>query len=159
VTARRLFYEADLERRKARSPVIAMQLYMDDRALPAWKNILLAHPEFRRDEFVQEESYEIQRNYLALARNMIGAKRLEGLLNLQQCLARGSLCPPAGPERWFVPQKVMRVPVPGSPVGDALLAPVFRGPLDDMADDGRPILLPESTIEVEKRVAQRLYGR
>jgi hypothetical protein len=154
VKARRHFYEADLLRKRATSPEKALKLYEDPEALKAWRKILIEHPDFRVDEFVQEESYEIQKKYLTLARNVLGIKRVEAFLNLQQCLARGTLCPPVGPERWLIPRKLLNVPTPGRRGDDVLTATVFKGPFDDPDPDNAPLLLPESKQEVEKRDMQ-----
>lgn len=65
VQARKAFFQAERLRRSAQS-LAALEEYT--KALPAWRQLLRANKEFRRDNIIQEETYETQRKYMALAR-------------------------------------------------------------------------------------------
>src|SRR5262249_25011119 len=67
IQARKAFFQAERLRRTAQS-LRALEKYTE--ALPEWRRILRAkdHKDFRRDQNTQEETYETQKKYLALAR-------------------------------------------------------------------------------------------
>jgi hypothetical protein len=67
IEVRKAFFLAD-QQRKAGERELALETYRD--AMPKWRDILLAHPDFRRDPVVQEDSYEIAVNYLEIAREL-----------------------------------------------------------------------------------------
>src|SRR5262249_34470375 len=61
VEVRKAFFVAD-QQRKAGERELALETYRD--SMPKWRDILLAHPEYRRDSIVQEDTFEIAVKYL-----------------------------------------------------------------------------------------------
>src|SRR5262249_22777572 len=104
VQARKYFYQADRARR-AGDRSRAVEVYENPAALgsPAtwwktptgWKKLLLAHPNFKDDGEVQEETYDIQKKYLGLLQDR-WAPHVKRLLVVQDFLAQVSTCPGAG---------------------------------------------------------------
>src|SRR5262249_55922683 len=94
-TARRLFFEADglrLQNNNQR----ALKVYESPKALPAWLNqVLLANPEFRKDTFVQEQSFEIEQSYLRTVDHMHGPKARRIVVTQASLLMGGSPVPAA----------------------------------------------------------------
>jgi hypothetical protein len=148
IEARELLYQARRKHRAAEALDDVLRLY--ERALPLWKQVLLRHPEFRADLFIQEYTYRIQERYLNLLVEKKGpefrkllvlqdglANRrldLKQLLALQDCLAFGAnrvpgvmTCLPS--LRWGQP-------------GEAVEAP--RGPFDELPPDGQPFISGEA---------------
>src|SRR5262249_20073949 len=117
VKARRLIAEAEQMRKRAEDPERAIRVYNSPDALPAWKKILTEHPDFRRDSTQQEDTYEWELKYLKSSQEALQAKLrneknsdpVSALLLLQQCLARATM-DPAVPERWLLPEKLVRLP-------------------------------------------------
>jgi hypothetical protein len=73
VTARKLFHRAEALRLTADLHE-ALNVYEQPDALPAWKNKVLldpSHKEFRKDEFIQEQTYEIEQKYLELINDQL----------------------------------------------------------------------------------------
>jgi hypothetical protein len=113
ITARRSFHEADRLRLHA-DRERALQTYERPEAFPAWKEILIDNPVFGADEDVQENTYTMQRKYLALTLD----KRVplyRKLLLWQEYLATGSILQPGAqcalPPRSFIP--ALRVAIRG----------------------------------------------
>ena len=72
VTARKLFYQAD-RLRLTGSPEQALELYERPDALRAWRDkVLRENKTYRQDRNTEEESYEIEANYLDLAYEQYG---------------------------------------------------------------------------------------
>lgn len=65
IRSRKAFFEAERYRRTAQS-LRALERYVE--TLPMWRRVLRENKEFRRDQFIQEETYESQLRYLNLAR-------------------------------------------------------------------------------------------
>ena len=70
-TARRLFYEAEGLRMQG-VPDRPLEIYRRPDAMQAWLDILLKHPEFRRDTFIQEQTYEVQLSFLLVLSRQYG---------------------------------------------------------------------------------------
>lgn len=66
IRARKAFHEADRLRNTGQAPG-ALRLY--SRTIPEWRKLLRDNKEFRRDQFIQEETYQTQQRYLELARS------------------------------------------------------------------------------------------
>jgi hypothetical protein len=139
ITARRSFYEADRLRKHA-DRELALRTYERPEAFPAWKEILIDNPVFGADEDVQEDTYIMQRKYLALTLD----KRVplyRKLLLWQEWLATGSILQPGAqcalPPRLLMP--ALRVAI--------------RGPFDDVRNKaGRPLIAPGSKQAVIDRL-------
>ncbi len=139
ITARRSFYEADRLRLHA-DRERALRTYERPEAFPAWKEILIDNPVFGADEDVQENTYIMQRKYLALTLD----KRVplyRKLLLWQQCLATGSILQPGAqcalPPRSFMP--ALRVAI--------------RGPFDGVKNKrGMPLISDRSKQSVIDRL-------
>ncbi len=65
IQGRKAFFEAERLRRAGQS-LRALERYAE--AIPQWRALLRAHKEFRRDQFIQEETYETQIRFMNLAR-------------------------------------------------------------------------------------------
>jgi hypothetical protein len=150
VQARKLFYLAD----RARStPRKAVALYRNPAAFgppeswwgkqpTGWKKILLEHEQFRRDMFIQEESYEAELKYLELERQLS-----EGLHEqLKWVAVLGASPPPSG--GWasstglFAPAALLAADV----------SVPFPGPLEGNDSAGQPIISRETKEMVSRRI-------
>jgi hypothetical protein len=105
-----------------------------------WKRLLLQHPDFRRDEDVQEDSYTIQRKYLRAFRRERG-RALKTLLVLQDLLGSATAAPGCATPR-LAP---FHLP-------ESLDLPVLRGPFDDTDAEGQPLIGAEAVRTVNSRV-------
>jgi hypothetical protein len=126
ITARRVFFKAD-QLRKHGDRELALEEYEKQEAFPAWKKILLANKEFRQDVDVQEDTYIMQRKYLAVLRDK-RLPTLRQLLLVQEFLSQGAIAPPAGQLAWLPIHVLptMRVPL--------------QGPFDGTDEDGVPLI-------------------
>lgn len=114
VTARKLFARATMFRYQAQ-PSKALLTYLDPDALFAWRDRVLSwpvidrHPQYRNDQFIQEESFETQLDYLLLVENyerdikrrLVRELALMSFLGQSACLPGGSflgqsVCVPGG---------------------------------------------------------------
>jgi hypothetical protein len=125
VTARKFFFKAD-QQRKAADRDQALATYERPEAFPAWRKILVEHPEFRLDDDVQEETYVMQRRYQALVRDR-RAPTLKRLLVLQDLLTQRAIPAPAV-QLWVPIHLVPAVNV------------AVRGPFDGSDQYGNPLL-------------------
>lgn len=137
VRARKLFFQAEQLRRAGRRDQ-ALEKYGE--ALPMWRDIMLAQPEFRKDSIIQEDSYEIEVKYLDLIRELRGRQVVQ-LMIVHDLLAQAAVRPP-GATLWLPPVNIAR----GAPL------PV-RGPLDVTDPDGLPLILNDARERVRQRAA------
>jgi hypothetical protein len=139
VTARRSFYDADRLRLHAERER-ALQTYERPQAFPAWKEILIDNPLFGADEDVQEDTYIMQRKYLALSLD----KRVplyRKLLLLQEWLATGTILQP-GAQCALPPRMVLPA-----------LRVAIRGPFDGVQNKrGLPLISDRSKTSVIDRL-------
>ncbi len=142
VDVRKSFFLADqlhTDRRRA------LPLYVD--AFQRWKKILLAHPEFRRDVSVQEDTYEIELKYLNLAGQWLGPSLKQ--LYVETDYLTQALFRPPGVVLW-VPsyQLAQRVPPP------------VVSPLEMLTPEEREKLQPDEkgliSAEIKGQVRSRL---
>ncbi|HZT80543.1 MAG TPA: hypothetical protein VFA26_09980, partial [Gemmataceae bacterium] len=124
VAARKRFFAADHFLGQARRTQ-ALAEYEKPDALRRWKELMRQHPDFRNDNFIQEEAFEIQHKYLELYRDLYG-RQLKQRLALLALLGQAAGAPPAAPE-WL----------PLSSLARPQLAPdlELRGPLDDVISE------------------------
>ncbi len=121
VKARKAFFEAEQLRMAARRGE-ALEKYESPEALEAWKRLLLKHPQFRRDELVQEQTYEFQMNYLQLCESdPLYSRQFKHHLALQAFLSQAASRPVGAPE-WLPLAHLGRA--------SALPTPQIVGPFD-----------------------------
>jgi hypothetical protein len=120
-------------RNPPRAPIL--KDFDEPRTLEAWRTILLKHPDFRDDHWVQEETYKTQRNYLRLAFGEFG----EGSLTLQHYLGQATAVP--APLIALAPVKLLGMRRVGTP-------PV-KGPLElTNARGDPPVINPGTALQV-----------
>jgi hypothetical protein len=135
VQGRKDFYTAE-QLRKSGDRELALAVYR--KAMPEWRDLLLAHKEFRRDGNVQEDTYEVELKYLNLVREIEGSYLQQVFLAqyyLGQVLARA----PA-----MVPYIV------SSRARDAELHLVT--PFDGVDEEGSPLVGYEAKDRVRNRL-------
>jgi hypothetical protein len=138
VTARRAFYEAETLRLTG-SPEQALAKYQEPEALKAWRDkVLLQNRDFRHDDWVQEQSAEIQLRYLGLYNEQNGKQmtRQAAQFFLSQLAPRFGGAVPVGTLQWA--PLVLRAQDPDNPI--------LGGPFD-MKDDQDVPLVPSATLE------------
>jgi hypothetical protein len=143
VAARKAFFEAERLGSMASNlkalemytnpPYKELARYKEPKALEAWKDLLLRHREFRRDNWVQQDTYKIHRNYLKRALEEVG----DPLLYLAHYEAEVG----AG-----YPGLLVRPPVKLQGGLRRLGRLQVKGPLDVNDLDGRP-LIGEAAIQ------------
>jgi hypothetical protein len=131
VASRKLLYQAEMLDMSG-SPRPALDLYRTAREEPAieewrgkklspleaWRDlVLLKNKDFRRDSFIQEQSAEYEIRYLRLLNRLEGRKLKDDLVKAAAVLP---LFPPMS--------------------ADHFRAPLTRGPLDVLDEDGRPLI-------------------
>jgi hypothetical protein len=124
IDARKAFFLAD-QQRKAGERELALDTYRE--VLPKWRELLLAHQEFRSDSLVQEDSFEIAIKYLEIVSELY-EKPFRQLLILDNYMAQAA-SPTAGMRTWLPPAFLSR----RVPLG-------FATPLDGEDDEGQPII-------------------
>jgi hypothetical protein len=134
VQARKAFFEAESLRLRNR-PARALKRYQEPDALRAWRNKVLDLPEnkeFRRDSFIQEQTFELQLKYMNLY-SELGGNAFRGqaaqmvLVPLQNMFGTGAC--PLGVTLW----------VPGL-MKDGWGNPLLGGPFDGMDSEGQPLV-------------------
>jgi hypothetical protein len=90
IELRKSFYQAN-QFREAGEREAALEIYRT--TLPKWRELLLAHKEFRMDDDVQETTFEMEFNYLDLVQTLYGNrnKQLAVLTDLMAQLAQRPL--------------------------------------------------------------------
>ncbi|HXG11606.1 MAG TPA: hypothetical protein VNK04_17760 [Gemmataceae bacterium] len=156
VQARKRFFEAEQLRLQARRAE-ALEKYEAPDALPMWKELLETHPDFQKDDMVQEETYEIQQKYLDLVRAVRGPD-LKRDLTVQSgvtWMAQAAAPPAAGP-RWLpmlTPATLLTQPA-------AVLELGLVGPFDGNTKRGDPFIRPEvREVARTRAAANRPPGR
>lgn len=137
IAARRRFFQA---RRKAADPSEAIRLY--EQGFADWKKVLDGNADFRRDLDVQEDTYQIQYDYLWLVKDQRG-HLLKQLLLAQDLLGQAAARPALTP-LWLPPPHLIRA---------SLLPPPLVGPLDGNAPDGQPYFSAEAIRRAHARPA------
>ena len=139
VTARKLFYQAQALASTG-STIEALQKYQDPGAIPAWVEVLDKHKDFRQDDMTQEESYEIELNYLDVLARALPANELKARLGAAALAGSGA----AG---WCDRLALLELALPGR-------FPAFtvaRGPFDREDAEGTPWIRPEVINRVMDR--------
>lgn len=139
VTARKLFYQAQALASTG-STILALQKYQDPGAIPAWVAVLDKHKDYRHDDMTQEESYDIELNYLDVLARALPANELKARLGAAALAGSGAT-------GWCDRLALLELALPGR-------FPSFRvakGPFDREDADGAPWIRPD----VIKRVMER----
>jgi hypothetical protein len=136
VKARKIFFEAE-QLRKAGDRPLAMARYVE--AFPKWRDLMLAHPDYSRNETQQEDLYEFVLRYLDLVQETYG-KRLKTMVIVQDFLMQGANRPPIPvgwlPPVYFVPQ----------------IKPNIVTPLDGVDKDNQPFVNAAAKDTVRSRL-------
>jgi len=144
IQARKRFFEAEALRLK-NSRIRALAKYEDPKAMKAWRNkVLLPNKEFRRDSFIQEQTFEIQLKYIDLYRELSGRAFKEQaarmvLMSLQNPPGAG-VCP-LGLSAWVPPL-----------IDKTWDNPLLGGPFDGVDDEGQPLVDKISREQVMRRL-------
>jgi hypothetical protein len=133
VKARKDFFAAE-QLRKTGDRELALETYRQ--AMPEWRNLLLAHKEFRRDTNVQEDTYEAELKYLGLIREIMG-KELQQVYLAQYCLGQA------------LAQSPVILPYPQSREVEVPLA----GPFDGVDEEGVPLIQDDAKDRVRNRLS------
>jgi hypothetical protein len=139
VRARMLFYQAN-SLASTGSTFLALQKYQDRDALQAWAAILADHPAFRDDQFLQEESYEIQTNYLDVLNRALPANEIKA--QLATAALAGS-----GVTGWLNLAALLEVLRPNR----FPTVTIVNGPFDRQQPDGTPWIQPQIIKNVNER--------
>ena len=140
VRGRKLMYEADRLRKSATSDR-ALETYQQ--AFEVWKKVLEKYPEFRRDDFVQQETYERELDYLDVIRIQNGLQ-IRRCLVVPGVLAQALSALQGGPVLAGLSVGLLHEAVDDP---KALPLPVL-GPLDGVGPDGQPWINPEAVRTV-----------
>jgi hypothetical protein len=142
VRARKLFYQAD-SLASTGSTFLALQKYQDPDALQAWAEILAAHADFRNDSLMQEESYEIQLNYLDVLNRALPANEVKAQLGAAALAGSGAM-------GWFNLTALLEIGRPDRLPG----VTVVKGPFDRQEPDGTPWIAGNVKRQVNDRRRQ-----
>lgn len=154
VSARKLFYRADQLRLTA-DPSGSLKVFEDPKALgppstwdkktaTGWKRLLLDHPEFRRDNDVQMEAYEIQLRYLRV---------LEEVWNRKKAVKQSLLLLP-----FVLNPHLVRPPIPFDCLEKTMVWKL-NGPFDDTDEAGKPLIGDAARTSVNQRLQAFFAGR
>jgi hypothetical protein len=134
VLGRKLMAQADRYRDRA-VPEEAIKTYQE--AFKVWKEVLTRYPDFRQDEFMQEQTYEAELRYLDQIREHRGLQLRPALIT-QGVLTEGVDALQAA----FSPAQ-FAVAIVHALVDDAKGLPLpVPGPMDGPGPDGKPWLSP-----------------
>ncbi|HLJ94478.1 MAG TPA: hypothetical protein VKU02_14925 [Gemmataceae bacterium] len=136
VKARKDFFAAE-QLRKAGDRELALETYR--KAAPEWRDLLLAHKEFRRDGNVQEDTYEVQLKYLGLVREIMG-KELQQVYFAQYCLGQALAGVPAP------------IPYPAFSLARDMEIPLV-GPFDGADEEGVALIQDDARDRVRNRLS------
>jgi hypothetical protein len=156
VDARKLLFAAEWYRRLNRSQK-AIGLF--EQGFDAWKKVMIAHPYFHRGEDgssregdkMQEDTYEIQINYMRLKIGTQLRKRQEAVLALHDIMNSAGAAAARNPMQLLGDLYATDAVLGTSNLVQPLEA---MGPFDDNDPKGIPWILPE----IRERVKQRLAG-
>ena len=143
VAGRKAFFNAD-RLRKAAEYTQALRMYESDAAFgpPAtwpkdkavgWKRLLLNNLEFRRDQDIQEDIFMVHYRYLKLLRDRREAPIRQLLLVTELLSQKAEPVSPWNPVPLYASAKTT-IPFKDFP---------FKGPLDDIDDEGQPFFSPD----------------
>lgn len=103
IELRKAFFQAN-QYKAAGEREAALEIYKT--TLPKWRELLLAHREFRSDDEVQETTFETEWNYLDLAQTLYGVRNKQ-LALVGDAMAQAVQRPPLGTV-WLPPPVVAR---------------------------------------------------
>jgi hypothetical protein len=131
VAARKLVFEAEELNQEGKRPAALRKL---EEAVPLWRDkVLRPNKEFRRDEFIQEQTFELQWKYQTLD-NRVNGKGVK--VRVAQALR-------------LVPLAPARL--------DLFPRAVFQGPFDITDEEGQPYIA-ESSRQAGLRQLEMIYG-
>jgi hypothetical protein len=140
VKGRKLMAEADRLRKSGASDR-AIETYQQ--AFDVWKKVLEKYPDFRKDDFIQQETYEAELNYLDVIRLQSGLQIRRSLIApgvLTEALSILQGSPVLGQIATGLLQEVVDDP-------KILPLPVL-GPFDGVGPDGQPWISPDAVRAV-----------
>jgi hypothetical protein len=108
-------------------------------ALPKWRELMLQHPGFSRDEVQQEDIFEYVARYLEVAHGLYGT-RLKQLLLVQDLLMQGANRPPI-PVAWLPPGYLT-----------PQVKPNIATPMDGVDAEGKPLIGESAKRTVRDRL-------
>jgi hypothetical protein len=144
VNGRKLLFQAE-RFRKAAIPDRAIDTYAA--AFAEWKKVLERYPDFRQDEFIQEETYEAELRYLDLVREHLGV-RVRPALYVQGGIteAVSALQDAAAPAQ-------LAIVLLHGVVDDSKVLPLpVLGPMDGPGPDGQPWISPGTVRTTRQRL-------
>ena len=136
VEARKAFFVAEQLRRAGRRDE-ALRKYAE--AIPQWRNLMLAHREFRQDSNVQEDAYEVELKYLDLIKELRGRRILQMVL-LADYLAQAAVRPPG-----------VTLYIPPANLARNLALPILS-PFEVPDPEGKPLIGPDARDRVRSRM-------
>jgi len=139
VKARKDFFAAE-QLRKTGDRELALETYR--KAMPEWRDLLLAHKEFRRDDNVQEDTYEVELKYLGLVREIMG-KDLQQVYLAQYCLSQALARSPT----------ILPYPSFSSSYQSREVEVPLVGPFDGLDEEGVPLLQYDAKDRVRNRLS------
>lgn len=149
IRARKLFYQAEGWRLRD-SKLNALKAYEDEGALQLWRDkVLLPYKDFRRDEYMQTQNFELQMKYVELYAELHGngfkaqAARLM-LVPLTNPL--GAAACPASFTAWAAPL-----------VSQEPRNPLLGGPFDAWDKEGYPLISLQARWDVLRRMYPNSY--
>lgn len=150
IQARKTFFEADALRLRNR-PARALKKYQEPTGLRAWRDkVLLPNKIFRRDPFIQEQTYELQLKYERLYGELGGntlkaqAARMVFMNTLNPACA--GVCP-VGVLGW----------VPGV-AKDNWDNPLLGGPFDGVDDESQQLIDDHARLAVLQRLYPSMFS-
>ncbi len=103
VEIRKAFYQAN-QYANVGEREAALEIYRA--TLPKWREVLMAHKEFREDDEIQETTYETVYKYLDLIQTLYGNRNRQ-LAFVVGCIEQGAMRPPMG-IMWIPPVFISR---------------------------------------------------
>jgi hypothetical protein len=125
IAAHKCFFKAD-ELRQAGDRELAMEMYERPEGFPTWKKLLIEASAFRDDEDVQEDTYLMQRRYLAMIRDK-RMPTIRRILLTTDLMTQAAISPPAA-KMWLSLYLIPSV------------TPPLIGPFDALDDEGKPLI-------------------
>ena len=161
IKARKLFYEAETLHLKNADPR-ALKKYQHPDALKAWREkVLLGNKEFRRDPFIQEQTYEIQLKYLDLYTeqngNALTPQSVGLVLGAMPVPLGGGVCP-AGLADWLAPRKFQPDKGKSWQLDLDWGNPLLGGPFDGTDSEGYPLIEEHTRMAVLRRLYPALFA-